>query len=206
MNTVLQHPHHAMLAHRTAVTGSLLKQVSMGDAEAVRECIRRYGPLVWSLARRFSATSAEAEDGVQDVFVDLWRSASRFDPDIATEVAFVAMIARRRLIDRRRRAARRPRTEELEEAAPTTLQFRGSESIEASSEAALARRALDDLRPEQREVLVMAACHGMSHQEIADVMGMPLGTVKAHARRALLRVRRALLGQEDPRVITEVPA
>jgi RNA polymerase sigma-70 factor (ECF subfamily) len=181
----------------TAVAESLLAQVAVGDAEAVREVISRYGPLVWSLARRLSATAAEAEDGVQDVFVDLWRSAPRFDPSVASEVAFVAMIARRRLIDRRRRAGRLKNTEPLaEEAAPTTVRFRGSESLEACGEAVLARRVLDELRPEQREVLVMAACHGMSHQEIADALGMPLGTVKAHARRGLLQVRRALLGDD----------
>jgi RNA polymerase sigma-70 factor (ECF subfamily) len=61
----------------------LLARVAAGEAEAVRECLARYGNLVWSLARRFEPT--EAEDAVQEVFLDLWKSAPRFDPQIASE-------------------------------------------------------------------------------------------------------------------------
>lgn len=185
-------------AEQSTVGGHLLERVASGDPAAVRECMLRYGPLVWSLARRFAATASEAEDGVQDVFVELWKSAERFDPAVASEVAFVGMIARRRLIDRRRRAERRPRTEHLDDA-PVTVQYGGNERMEACTEAALAARVLDQLAPEQREVLLLAACHGMSHQEIATAMGMPLGTVKTHARRGLMRVREALMLGEHSR-------
>lgn len=167
----------------------LLHRVANGDASAVKECIQRYGGLVWSLARRFSRSQSEAEDAAQDVFVDLWRSAHRYDVTVASEIAFVAMIARRRLIDRQRRASRQLTTETLDDAPTAT---RGSERIEACSEAMLAAKVLDQIQPEQRQVLVLAACHGMSHREIADSMGLPLGTVKTHARRGLLRVREML--------------
>ena len=63
---------------------------------------------------------------------------------------------------------------------------------EVGAEAALAARALDQLRPEQRQVLILTTCHGLSHEEVASTTGMPLGTVKAHARRGLDRVRQAL--------------
>ena len=69
----------------------------------MQACMDRFGGLVWSLARRVTRSTAEADDAVQEIFVDLWRSASRFDPSIANETTFVAMIARRRLIDRGRR-------------------------------------------------------------------------------------------------------
>src|ERR1041385_2281154 len=85
---------------------ALLARVAGGDPRAVRDCIARYGGLVWSIARRFEA--ADAEDAVQEIFLDLWKSAARFDGRIASEAAFVAMIARRRLIDRKRTRGRRP--------------------------------------------------------------------------------------------------
>src|SRR3954470_14464574 len=84
----------------------LLGRVAAGDQQAVRECLARYGGLVWSIARRFEA--ADAEDAVQEIFLDLWKSAARFDRQIASEASFVAMIARRRLIDRKRTRGRRP--------------------------------------------------------------------------------------------------
>lgn len=170
---------------------ALLPNVAAGDPEAVRACIDRYGGLVWSLARRLSPSPTEAEDAVQEIFVDLWRSAARFDPRVASETAFVATVARRRLIDRRRRRMRRPETESLHDAPSGSV---GAESVELCSEAFLAQRALAQLRPEQRTVLLLSTCQGLSHEEIASSTGMPLGTVKAHARRGLLRVREILDG------------
>ncbi|MEJ7602958.1 MAG: sigma-70 family RNA polymerase sigma factor [Kofleriaceae bacterium] len=171
----------------------LLGRVATGDPTAVRECLARYGNLVWSIARRFEA--ADAEDAVQEIFLDLWKSAARFDPTIASEAAFVTMIARRRLIDRRRSRGRRPTTDPMTEL--PAIADRGTQP-DVCAEASQAARALDQLRPEQRQVLV-ATCHGLSHGEIAAQTGMPLGTVKAHARRGLMSIRAALLGvqQED---------
>lgn len=176
-----------------AAAPSLLSRVAAGDAAAVRECIAQYGGLVWSIARRFEL--ADAEDAVQEIFLDLWKSAARFDPTVASEAAFIAMIARRRLIDRRRTRMRRPATEQLPEIEPMVPDQ--AMRPDASAEAQKAARALGQLRPEQRRVLVMSTCHGMSHGEIAAETGMPLGTVKAHARRGLLSIRAALLGVQE---------
>jgi RNA polymerase sigma-70 factor (ECF subfamily) len=170
-------------------TAPLLPLVANGDRAAIRECITRYGGLVWSLAKRASMAHEEAEDSVQEIFVDLWRAAPRFDPSLASEVTFVAMIARRRLIDQRRRRERRPATEPLLDSQRAVSML---PAPEVGAEAAQAARAVDQLRPEQRQVLLMTACQGLSHEEIAHTTGMPLGTVKAHARRGLLRVREAL--------------
>jgi hypothetical protein len=85
----------------------LLQRASRGDAAAVKECVSRFGPLVWGLARRMSPTRADAEDAVQDVYLDLWAHGDRFDPARASPELFVAVIARRRLIDRRWRDFRR---------------------------------------------------------------------------------------------------
>jgi len=172
-------------------SATLLWRVASGDPQAIRDCLAQYGGLVWSITRRFEA--ADAEDAVQEIFLDLWKSAARFDPAIASEPVFVAMIARRRLIDRRRTRRRRPTTETITTEPPV-----GGAAPDACAEASQAARALSRLRPEQRQVLVLATCHGMSHGEIAEQTGMPLGTVKAHARRGLMSIRAALLGvQED---------
>ncbi|RYE91360.1 MAG: sigma-70 family RNA polymerase sigma factor [Myxococcales bacterium] len=167
----------------------LLHRVASGEPGAVADCVTCYGAVVWSLARRLSPD--DADDAVQEIFIDLWRSAGRFDPGLQSEVSFVAMIARRRLIDRRRQRQRRPAPDSLDGLDPAAP---GTPS-EDRAEAAIALRALDTLRPEQREVLVMSAVQGLSHEEIAQQKQLPLGTVKAHARRALLRVRALLLGE-----------
>jgi RNA polymerase sigma-70 factor (ECF subfamily) len=176
------------------VATSLLQRVAAGDETAVRECLDRYGALVWSLARRMSPSQQDAEDAAQEIFLELWRKAPRFDPSIASETAFVAMIARRRLIDRRRAAQRRP--EDVGNIAVEPIDEGAERRGEVCAEATFAARAMETLRPEQRQVLVLAACHGLSHEEISSSTGMPLGTVKTHVRRALMHVRDALLGRD----------
>ena len=81
-------PYHRPAARRSpsrVLNSSLLQRVAAGEAEAVRECIARYSGLVWSLARQFCASAAEAEDAVQEIFISLWRSAATFDPAVASE-------------------------------------------------------------------------------------------------------------------------
>lgn len=169
----------------------LLARVALGDAVAVRECLAKYGGLVWSIARRFDPN--DAEDAVQEIFLDLWKSAARYEASLGSEATFIATIARRRLIDRRRSRRRRPETEEITD---IVLEDPGVSPVE-SAEAKQAAKALGQLKPEQRQVLVLATCHGLSHNEIAAHTGMPLGTVKAHARRGLISIRAALLGVQE---------
>ena len=171
---------------------SLLARVAAGEPLAVRECLARYGGLVWSIARRFEP--GDAEDAVQEIFLDLWKSAGRYNPALGSEATFVATITRRRLIDRRRTRRRRPQATEQIQDFP--LEAPGTPA-DASAEAAKAARVLSELRPEQRQVLVLATAHGMSHGEIAAHTGLPLGTVKAHVRRGLISIRNALLGVQE---------
>lgn len=174
----------------------LLPRVAAGDAAAIGEVVERYRGLVWSLARRIGVRPADADDAVQEVFIDLWKSAARFDPAIASEKTFVATIARRRLIDRQRRAARRSEDTELSPA--EVLASDADRRVEAEVEASLAGRAIAQLRPEERRAVLLNAYHGYSHSQIADRTGLPLGTVKTYVRRGLIRVRE-LLDQQPER-------
>lgn len=166
---------------------TLLERVARGDDAAVAECIDRFGPLIWSIARRMLRDRGVAEDAVQDTFVDLWRSAHRYDSERSSETTFVATLARRRVIDRLRRADRIPEPEEIDDR--VVADDRGLAAVEDSDEAARARRAIDRLEPKQREILVLSVDRGLSHSQIARHTGLPLGTVKSHIRRAFERVR-----------------
>lgn len=170
---------------------SPLQRVAAGDSDAVEEVLDLYGGLVWSLARRLAGTPNEAEDAVQEIFIDIWKSAARFDPSVASEATFVAMIARRRLIDRRRRQGRHPDPDPLPERLAAEGRT-GPEEVEIADEAARAAEALTKIRPEQRRVLELAIYQGMTHDQISRKIGLPLGTVKTHARRGLIRVRELL--------------
>ncbi|MEM6641013.1 MAG: sigma-70 family RNA polymerase sigma factor, partial [Pseudomonadota bacterium] len=88
-----------------------LERIAAGDPGAMQACITDFGKAVWSLALRLSPTHADAEDATQEIFLDLWRSAKRFDPRKGSELGFIMTIARRRLIDRIRRTNARPVTE-----------------------------------------------------------------------------------------------
>lgn len=165
-----------------------------GEPGAAHECIEHFRGLVWSLARRLCPSPSEAEDAVQEIFIDLWRSASRFNPAIASEATFVATIARRRLIDRARRRKRRPEHGLIAEhlAAPAEPIDDPSERNETSQ---IAHEAFEKLRPEQRQVLQLSIRHGQSHEQIATSTGLPLGTVKTHARRGLIKLRELLAAE-----------
>lgn len=173
---------------------TVLQRVATGERVAFDECVRQYGDLVWSIARKMTRSAADAEDAVQEIFLKLWRSADRFDPVRGSEPVFIATVARRSLIDRIRSAKRRPQEvsiDELQEAP----QGSSSSGAEACVEARKAAEALEQLRPEQRQVIALAVVNGLSQSEIATQMGMPLGTVKTLIRRGLLQVRQAL-GEE----------
>ena len=170
----------------------LLARVAAGDQEAVSACLNEFGNLVWSLARRFTSSQADAEDAVQEIFIDLWSSAARYDSNKASETTFVAMLARRRLIDRVRKSKRQPDMEELSAAADFQQPTLGPD-IALQDDAKRAARLIRTLKPEQQQVIKLAVYEGHTHQSIADALQIPLGTVKTHLRRGLLKVREAML-------------
>lgn len=179
----------------------LLLRIADGDRSAVPECISRYGGLIWSLARRRLASREDAEDAVQEVFVDVWRSADQFDPLVAEEITFVAMIARRRIIDRLRRRAVLPQTDSIDEAGAVTVPDpAGAASVgrrlEMGEDARIADEHLGQLKPDEQQVLRLSIYDSLSHAAIAERTGLPLGTVKSHIRRGLDSLRRKLAVRE----------
>jgi RNA polymerase sigma-70 factor (ECF subfamily) len=174
---------------------SILQRIADGDPDAVQDCLDAYGGLIWSMARRQGLPQEEAEDVVQEIFIDLWKSADRYDEKQASETTFVGMIARRRLIDRRRRQQRRPPHDSL---VPEERDFAGDglERLENTAEVSVVRRAIAELRPEEQRALYLSTYQGMSHGQIAEHTGIPLGTVKTYIRRGLLRVQEILERKE----------
>jgi len=174
------------------VAKGLLERIAAGDHAAVKECMDVYGGLVWSLARRYNYSAADAEDATQEIFLEIWRSASRYDATLGAESVFIATIARRRLIDRLRAAKRRPPTEEFDEEFTVEASLDAPDSGPLAVDAAIAARALAQLGADQRQILLMGVVDGLTHSEIATATGKPLGTVKTQLRRGLIKVRALL--------------
>ena len=185
------------------VEPTFLDRIAAGDSVAVGGCMEKYRGLVWSIARRFVRNHADAEDAVQEIFVELWRHAGRFDASLAAESTFVATVARRRLIDRYRRQSRRPAAVPLVGEPPVSSRS-AADRLETMEDAQRARELLEKLQPEQRQVLEMSFDRGMSQQEIADATRLPLGTVKTHARRGLIRLRQLLQAHPADATYSEV--
>ncbi|MDX1561879.1 MAG: sigma-70 family RNA polymerase sigma factor [Gammaproteobacteria bacterium] len=169
---------------------SVLERIAAGDQTAVRDCMDEFSGLVWSLARRFSDSTADAEDASQEIFLEIWKSAARYDSSMGSEATFITTIARRRLIDRLRSKKRRPQTEEFDET--HFPEEDTSVPVAMGTEVAAAKEALAALAPEQREVLMLGIVEGMTHSEIATQTGRPLGTVKTQMRRGMQKVRKLL--------------
>jgi RNA polymerase sigma-70 factor, ECF subfamily len=171
--------------------GLLLPLVAAGDRAAINRCIRRYGPLIWAIARRLSPGQLDAEDAVQEIFLDVWRNAARFDAAKGSEKVFITVLARRRLIDRLR-SARARLAAELPMGEDMDFQAAAGSHAERDTEVEEARKVLKALPEEQQRVITLSLVHGMSHGEIAGRVGLPLGTVKTMIRRGVLRVRSML--------------
>lgn len=168
-----------------------LTSVAAGNLGAMDSCLQAYGRVVWSLARRALASDEEAEDATQEIFLEVWKNAERFDPERGSEKTFILTIARRRLVDRLRRQGGRPGAEPLPDGDElVAVEERKSADLEDEVERVYA--ALAQLKPEQKLVLELCLIHGESHRAIGERIGMPLGTVKSHARRGLKRVRELL--------------
>jgi len=166
----------------------LLRQVSRGDREALRQLYRRHGRRVYSLAFHIVGDEARAEEITQDVFLKVWEKAGSFDPAKAQPMTWMLRITRNRSIDVWRRE--KPRAE-----LPGDLESPTDGPEETWAKASLATGVRDELArlpTAQRRALSMAYYAGLTHSEIARTLGEPLGTVKSRIRDALASLRRRL--------------
>jgi RNA polymerase sigma-70 factor, ECF subfamily len=156
---------------------------------------RLSGPL-YSLAMKMLGDPAEAQDALQDVFLQIWSRAATYDPEQSSVFSWTVLLTRSRVIDRLRARGRRSRvvvasTEEAPAADASTVES-AADTVEKNDEAARVRYVLNNLPFEQRETIEMAFFEDLSHHEIAARLGQPLGTVKARIRRGLLKLRERL--------------
>ena len=157
---------------------------------------RLSGPL-YSLAMKMLGDPAEAQDALQEVFLQIWSRAGTYDPEQSSVFSWTVLLTRSRVIDRLRARGRRSRvvvtsTEDAPIAADASTVESAADTAEKNDEAARVRYVLNNLPSEQREAIEMAFFEHLSHHEIAARLGQPLGTVKARIRRGLLKLRQRL--------------
>ncbi|SVA92276.1 uncharacterized protein METZ01_LOCUS145130 [marine metagenome] len=172
---------------------NLLVEVATGDSKAFEELTKKYGNLIWSIARRYLSNQAEAEDAVQEIFLALWQSASRFDANKGSEITFIATIARRRLIDGLRKNNKHKILQSIDDSISNDV-FQQKSNLEKNAELSLAIGILETLEKKDQELLSLSIYQGYSHVEIAKLLNLPLGTVKTKIRRNLMKIREKIKG------------
>jgi len=170
-----------------------LLQVARGDHRAFERVYDHIAGPVFGLVRRIVRDPAQSEEVTQEVFVEVWRTAARFDPARGSGHSWVMTLAHRRAVDRVRsaqastdrdlRAGRRDQERPFDVVA---------EQVEARMEQEQVRRALDALTDLQREAITLAYYGGYTYREVAELLELPLGTVKTRLRDGLIRLRDAL--------------
>ena len=173
----------------------LVARCAEGDEGALAELYDRFGRAAYALALRIVRDATQAEDVVQEAFLDLWRTAASFDPSLSRPASYLLTFVHRRAVDLVRREQSRPqRGGDVDDIAARPGADDVPASLVAREQGESVRRALADLPPPQREVLELAYFNGLSQSEIAERLGEPLGTVKSRTHVALARLRE-LLGE-----------
>ena len=187
---------HLQAASETAALeadADVLRRLAAGDREAVAELYDRHAARVLGLAYRIVRNTSDAEDVVQDVFAQAWRSAPNYEASRGTVAGWLLMMARTRAIDRLR--ARQTRRDAGAEPDPERIPSNAvpvPEQIIANQQAARVRGAMGALSAEQKTALELAYFEGLSQSEIAERLQIPLGTVKTRIRSALALLRRSV--------------
>jgi RNA polymerase sigma-70 factor (ECF subfamily) len=165
---------------------ALAREFAAGDERALREAYARWSPLVFRLALRSLGDRTDAEDVTQQVYISAWRGRNTFDLSRSTLSAWLVGITRHRIADAHEARARARRLEE-------TLVSEASAAPEAVdddlAERVMVAEELERLEPVPRRVMQLAFYDQLSHSQIADALGIPIGTVKSHVRRSLARLR-----------------
>ena len=169
----------------------MLAEVAKGDHAAFGALYDQVAPAVLGTARRVLRDPAQSEEVMQEVLLEIWRTASRFDPAVGSAAAWIATLAHRRAVDRVRSEQRA--SEREFRAATATIEYdEVSDAVETSLEHERVRRCLAGLTDLQRESVTLAYYGGYSYREVAELLGVALGTVKTRMRDGLIRLRDCL--------------
>ena len=166
---------------------TLLALVQRGDEQAMAALFDRYSKVVYSVALRVLRDPASAEDVLQEIFMQIWRSPESFVATRGSLGGWLAVVSRNRSIDALRRRKPTDSVDDIALASPYNL----ADEAERNSMMEKARGVIVQLPMEQRKTLEMAFFDGLTHSEIAEMTGDPLGTVKTRIRSALLSLRKA---------------
>jgi RNA polymerase sigma-70 factor, ECF subfamily len=171
----------------------LLLAVARGDQGAFEALYDRLAPLVHGIVRRVVRDPAQSEEVTQEVLVEVWRTATRFDPDRGSARSWVATMAHRRAVDRvRSEQASRVRTETVGIREQGRDHDEVSEQVEQRLEYQQVREALSVLTDLQREAVELAYFQGYTYRQVAELLDTPLGTIKTRMRDGLIRLRDAM--------------
>ncbi len=171
--------------------GELIQRAADGDRSAFEDLYRRYARPVFGFALRRLGDRGRAEDAVQETFASVWRSAASYKPERGPGAPWLYAVARNAIVDRAR-----ARTDTPAEVPDTATEGPGPpELAEQSWTAWRVHRALEELPEREHEVIALAYWSGLSQSEVAEYLGIPLGTVKTRTRAALARLA-DLLGDD----------
>jgi RNA polymerase sigma-70 factor, ECF subfamily len=171
----------------------LLVRVAAGDQAAFGELYDRLAPRLFGLVRRLLIDHSQAEEVAQEVFLEIWQSAALFDPNKGSATTWALTMARRRAIDRIRSAQssrNRDTRVGIRDIEPEYDEV--SEAVELRVEHERVEKAMQSLSAVQREAIALAYYGGCTHAEVAERLGVPVGTVKTRLRDGMIRLREAL--------------
>ncbi len=179
-----------------AVELDLLARIAKRERAAFEELYTRYVNILYATALKFLKEGADAQDVVQDVFIQIWDKAKLYDPAKGKPLTWALTMTRNRSIDRIRAIQRRSRLRddfEKETVTDESASLREALSgVDASEKGQILRTAVGQLSPQQRKVVELAYFRGLTQSEIAEQLGEPLGTIKARARRGLMKLKEIL--------------